>query len=182
MKIFKRIFNTDFNGNIISSRLEELNDHENGEVEELHLTEVSRCQACGRPLEKMNEVRGTCIICGSSCCSVCEGFCSVCRCGPICGSCRIGFPEKGLSVCSSCLPALQRRLEYQDRLLEQKADFEQKIAVCNAYIKLTQFLQHNRGKVSRVVTRLAQIRVARKIARLERQLKQENNRGRQLLP
>jgi len=77
MKILRRIFNTDFNGNVISSKLEELNDNENGDVEELHLTSVSRCEACGRPLEKMNEIRGSCIICGRSCCSICEGFCSV---------------------------------------------------------------------------------------------------------
>jgi hypothetical protein len=180
MKILKRIFNTDFNGNVISSRLEELNDNENGDVEELHLTSVSRCEACGRPLEKMNEIRGSCIICGRSCCSICEGFCAVCRRGPICGHCRTGFPEKGLSVCSNCLPTLQRRQAYQDRLLEEKVGFEQRIALCNAKLKFIQLLQHNKGRVSRALTRVAQIHIARKIARLERQLRQEDNRGRRL--
>lgn len=181
-KIFRKKVNTDFSGNILSASMEQLTDNENGTIEEAYLTAVSRCEACGRPLEKMNEIRGRCIICGRFCCSLCVGFCSICNRGPICGSCRKGFAEKGLSVCSNCLPALKERLAHQDRLLQEKTTFEQVIAVCNAQLKLIQLLQHNKGKISKTLTRIAQLRVARKIARLEQQLKRENGHGRKLLP
>jgi len=76
-KIHRRMFNTDLNGNVISAKAEQLTDDEAGTIEELHIAAASRCEACGRPLEKMNEIRGSCIICGRSCCSICEGFCAV---------------------------------------------------------------------------------------------------------
>ena len=181
-KIFRRKINADFFGNIFFASMEQLKDNENGTIEETYLTAISRCEACNRPLEKTSEIRGRCIICGRFCCSLCVGFCSICNRGPICGSCRKGFAEKGLSVCSSCLPALKERLAHQDRLLEEKANFERTLAVYNAQIKLAQVLQQNKGKISNTLARIAQLRVARKIARLEQQLQGENGRGRKLLP
>ncbi len=181
-KISRRKINTDFFGNIFSASIEQLTDNENGTIEETYLTAVNRCDACGRPLEKMNEIRGQCIICERFCCSWCVGFCSICNRGPICGSCRKGLAEKGLSVCTNCLPTLKERLAYHDRLLEEKANFERTLAVYNAQIRLAQVLQQNKGEISNTLARIAQLRVARKIARLEKQLKGKNSRGRKLLP
>ena len=139
--IIRTTINADFDGNILSANQEQLKDDEAGTIEETYLTALSRCQACGKPLEKVNEIRGRCINCGRFCCYICVGFCSICNRGPICGSCRDGFPEKGLSVCSNCLPALKKRLVHQDQLLEKKAAFERTIAVYNAQIKLVQLFQ-----------------------------------------
>ena len=87
-----------------------------------------------------------------------------------------------MNACKNCLPALQQRLLYQDRLIEQKMAIEHDLAVCNARLKLAQILQQNKGKVSTVISKLAQISAARRIAHLERQLKQGNNDGQRLLP
>ncbi len=176
-KISRRKINTDFFGNIFSVNLEQLKDNEDGTVEETHVSAIGRCHACGRPLEKTSEIRGRCIVCRQFCCSLCVGECSICKRGPICGSCREGFAERGLSVCSNCLPVLKERLAHQDRLLEGKANFERTLAGYNAQIKLAQLLQQNKGKISNTLARIAQYRVARKIARLERQFEKENNRG-----
>lgn len=179
-KIFRRKINADSFGNIFSASMEQLTDDENGTIEETYLTAVSRCEACGRPIEKTSEIR-VCISCGASCCT-CGEFCTICGRGPFCGHCKTGFPEKGLRVCPNCLPSLQERLAHQDQLLEEKANFERTLAVYHAQIKLAQVLQQNKGKISNTLARIAQLRVARKIARLEQQVERENNRGRKLLP
>lgn len=181
-KIVRKILNTDFSGNVLSARAEQLTDDEAGTIEETCVTAVSRCEACGRPLEKTNEIRGVCISCGASCCSGCEGFCAICGRGPFCGHCKTGFAAKGLSVCLNCLPALRERLAHQDQFFEEKAAFERTIALCTAQLRLIHLLQYNRGRVSRTLVRVAQLRIARKLARLERQLKQENNHGKRFLP
>ena len=126
-RIRRKTLVTDFLGNVISARATEIEDHEDGTIDETCLTAHSRCHACGRPLEKMGEIRGACISCGRSCCSLCVGSCAVCGSGPICGHCRTGFPERGLSVCWNCLPALKQRLVYQDQLAQNKMAFEKDI-------------------------------------------------------
>ena len=181
-KILRKILNTDLTGNILSARAEQLIDDETGTIEETHVLAVSRCEGCGRPLEKMNEIRGVCIRCGVSCCSICEGFCAICGRGPFCGRCKTGFAAKGISVCPNCLPALRERLAQQDQFLEEKAAFERTIALCTTQLRLIHLLQYNRGRVSKTLVRIAQLRIARKLARLERQLKQENNDGKRFLP
>jgi len=172
----------DFAGQLLSMKTEQIVDDEAGTVEETSVMRIKRCQACHRPLEKTNEMRGVCISCGISCCSICHGFCTVCGRGPFCGRCKTGFPEKNMSVCADCLAALKDRLAYQDNLLEEKASFERLIAVYTAQLKFIQLLQHNKGSISTIVSRIAQARIARKIGRLERQLEQEKKHGRRLLP
>jgi hypothetical protein len=181
-KISRKHVSTDCGGNVFSFRVEELNDDEHGTIEENHTAIVCRCEACDRPIENTSEIHGRCVVCGNSCCSFCIGYCSICKRGPICGSCRQGFPEKGLSVCSSCLPALAARLAYEDQLIREKASFERALAVYDSQIKLAQLLQQSKTKIPRLIARVMQFRVARKIARLERQLRQGDNRGQRLLP
>ncbi len=180
-KIIRRILSKDFDGNIFSSRIERLVDDGAGTIEENYETSVTRCEACGRPVEKADEIRGHCILCGKSSCSLCAGTCSICGRGPFCGRCRTGFPEKNQSVCANCLLVLRERLAYQDALLERKATFERTLAVYEAQMKLVQLLQHNKGGISQAVVRLAQMRVTRRIVRLEKELQRENDRGRPLL-
>ncbi len=181
-KIIRKIIERDFAGQLLSMKTERLTDDEAGTVEETNVTRIKRCEACRRPLEKTDQMRGICISCGMSCCSICHGFCAVCGCGPFCGRCKTGFPERGLSVCSDCLAVLKDRLAYQDKLLEEKASFERLIAVYTAQLKFIQLLQHNKGSISGIVSRIAQARIARKIRRLERQLEQEKKHGKRLLP
>lgn len=181
-KILRKTLDVDFAGNILSAKTEELTDNEVGAVEETCVTAINRCQACNRPVEKIEQMRGTCIICGLSCCSICGGYCAVCHAGPFCGRCKTGWAGTGLSVCSDCQSALEERQAHQDELVQRKMAFEQMVAVCNAQLKLIQLVQQNRGDVSRTLGRIGQLRVARKIARLERQLKQENGYGKRLLP
>jgi len=181
-KILRKIVDSDFAGNVLTAKTEVLTDNEAGTVEESSVTALSRCQACDRPVEKIEQMRGTCIRCGLSCCSICGGFCAVCGAGPFCGRCKTGWAGTGLSVCSDCQSALNERQAHQDKLIERKMAFEQMVAICNAQLKLIQLVQQNRGAVSKTLGRIGQLRVARKIAHLERQLKKENGHGRRLLP
>lgn len=181
-RIRRKTLMADFFGNVISAKAEELVDHEDGTIEETSLTTHSRCEACGRPLEKMSETRGSCILCGRACCALCAGSCAVCGSGPFCGRCRTGFAERGLSVCSYCLPALKQRLAYQDQLIEEKIAFEKNIALCTAQLRFAQILQHHKGRFMRTLARFAEFKVSRKIASLERELNKENGHGRLRLP
>jgi hypothetical protein len=181
-KILRKTLHVDSAGNILSAKTEELTDDEAGTVNETCVTAVSRCQACNRPVEKIEQMRGICISCGLSCCSLCGGACAVCGAGPFCGRCKTGWAGTGLSVCSDCQAALKERQAQHDELVQRKLTFEQMVAVCNTQLKLAQVLQQNRGDVSRTLGRIGQLRVARKIARLERQLKRENGYGKRLLP
>jgi hypothetical protein len=67
-------------------------------------------------------------------------------------------------------------------MLEKKATFERTLALYQSQLRLVQLLQQNKGRVSDTMVRLAQLRVARKIARLEKKLKRDSEGGKQLLP
>ena len=175
-RIFRRISTVDTLGRILSARVEELSDDEAGTIEETYSTALTCCEACGRSIEKVNEVRGRCSVCGQNTCSICSGFCAVCN-RSLCDRCRVGFAEKSISVCSACLPLLERRQEYQDKLIEEKLDFERTMAVCNAQLKLIQLYQHNKGTLSRVILTAAELKAARKLAKMEKQLKRELDHG-----
>jgi len=181
-KIRRKMLDVDFAGNILSAKAEELTDDEAGTIEETTVTARRRCQACHRPIEKIEQMRGTCITCGLACCSLCSGYCAVCGAGPFCGRCKKGWAGTGLSVCSDCQSALKERQAQQDALVQRKVAFEQMVAVCNAQLRLLQLIHQNKGDVSRTLGRIGQLRVARKIARLERQLKQENGHDKHVLP
>jgi len=181
-KIIRRIISRDFQGKVFSSRTEQLIDNHEGTIEERYETSISRCQACGRLIEKAADSRGHCIRCGLTSCTVCSGFCSICGRGPLCGRCRTGFPEKSLSVCSECLIVLRQRLDHQDRLLQKKVAFEQTLALYQAQLRFLQLLQQDKGGVAETIAGLARMRIARKIARLEKKLQQEQDHGRPLLP
>ena len=181
----KKIY-TDFSGNPLYASEEVLKDHETGFIEETYHTAIGRCEACDRPVEKINDICGRCIQCKMLTCSFCagtdSGFCSICKKGPICASCRQGFPAKGLHVCDDCMPVLQERLDLQDQLLIEKIAFERAATLCNLKIKLTQLLQQSQGNKSSVLAKIAQLSTAKKIARLERQMKRRDKHGQKLLP
>jgi hypothetical protein len=181
-KIFRRILNKDSDGDTLSRRTEKLIDDGAGTIKETYETSVTRCPACRRPLEKVSEMRGRCVVCSRYCCSLCAGSCSACGRGPLCGRCRTGFPEKNLSVCADCLHVLRRRLEHQDRLLTKKVAFEQTLALYQTQLRFLQLLQQDKGRISETIAGLARLRVARKIARLEKKLQQEHDDGKPLLP
>ena len=176
-KIIRKILHTDLLGEVLSSRTEQLTDDEAGTIEESHVTAVSRCEACRRPLEKIGDSRGACVLCGRTGCSTCLGRCAVCQ-RLICGQCGTGFAEKNLSVCPDCLPLLRNRQAYQDRLQEDKIAFERQMALLNTKLKLIQLWQQEGGSITELVSRIAEIRVTRKIARLEQQVKGRKNHGR----
>jgi len=180
-KILRKILNLDFSGELLSARFEHLQDNEDGTVEETNVTAIDRCQACNRPIENISDMRGTCFYCGRSCCATCHGSCEICG-RTICSSCRLGFSEKNLSVCLDCRDSLERRLSYQDKLLQEKTDLERTLQICNIQMKFVELLQQNTSKTSTLLARLAEIHVAHKLAKLERKIKEEKNNGKRLLP
>jgi hypothetical protein len=180
-KILRKILNLDLSGDLLSARLEHLQDNEDGTVEETNVTAIGRCQVCNRPIENISDIRGICFYCGRSCCVTCYGACAICK-RTICENCRVGFFQSNLSVCLDCRDSLKRRLAYQDKLLQEKTDFERTLQTCNIQIKFIELLQQNTGNTSTFLAQLAEIHVAHKLAKLERRIKEEKNNGKRLLP
>lgn len=180
MKIRRRTFSVDFLGRLLSQHVEELTEDGQGNVEEIHASAVYACEACGRPVEKVDDVRGRCVECGRLCCVACEGACAVCR-RPLCGECRLGFDDKGLSVCGACLARLEQRLARQDRLLDDKVAFERAMTVYGNLVRLLPPGGVERGSISEVLAHIAQVRLARRLSRIADRIEQEENDGRRLL-
>lgn len=180
-RILRRIVNLDLLGRLLSETVEQVTDDEEGTIEELHAAAYCTCQACGRPLEKIEDMRGTCVECGQACCSQCVGHCAICR-SPLCSHCREGFPERGLSVCGHCREGLEKRLARQDRFQEDEIAFKRQMEVYNAQMKLIQLGLHDKGSLSELIARVAQFRLTRKLHRIEKQLSEGKNHGHKLLP
>ena len=179
-RIQRKSLNLDLAGELLSAKFEHLQDNEDGTVEEINTTSISRCQSCGRPVQ-IDEIRGTCLSCHRLTCSLCSGFCECCKRGPYCGTCRSGFSEKKLSVCISCRDILSRRLAYEDNLLREKTDFERTLQMCGAQMKFIELLRQNTGKIPALLAFLSEIQIAHKLTELGRRTEEKNN-GRRLLP
>jgi len=181
VRIRRRIINTDLEGRVLSERTEEVADDGRGNVEESQATAFHNCPACSRPIEKVQDVRGRCVQCGQQCCATCEGFCAICH-RPLCRNCRLGFAEKGLSVCDACLRLLDERLAHQDRLVEDKVAFERLMTTYGALVKVLPPPPCENGSIIGVVAQIVQWRVAGKLSRMAKQLTEGSDRGRRLLP
>jgi len=181
MKIHRRILNVDALGRILAERVEDLADDGQGNVAEEQSTTFYVCEACNRPVDKVQDLRSRCVRCGRQCCATCESSCVICR-RPYCGACRTGFAKGGLSVCEACLADLQQRLEHEDQLAEEKAAFERKMAIYGALLKVFPPGTSSSGPLSDLAGQVMQIIVARKLSSLERRLTERNDRGRRLLP
>jgi hypothetical protein len=178
MRIRRRIFNYDLGGRVLSERVEELRDDGQGNVEELHATAVCICTACGRPVEKVQDLRGRCVQCNIECCSVCLGQCAVCQ-RPLCGRCRLGFSaEENLCVCDRCLRALEQRLAQQD----QKVTFERQMVLYEALARLFPPGAQEKGSVMHLASEIVQLGLARRFSRMAKQLTEGPDRDRRLLP
>ena len=182
MRIRRRVINTDLEGRVLSERIEEVTDDGRGNVEESQATGFHNCPSCGRPVEKVQDVRGHCVQCGIEGCSVCMGQCAVCQKSPLCARCRLGFAEKGLSVCDACLRLLDERLAHQDRLVEDKVAFERLMNIYGALMKVLPPPPCENGSIMGVMAQIVQWRVAGKLSRIARQLTEGSDRGRRLLP
>lgn len=177
-RIIRRILQIDSLGRVRAARVERLTDYENGTIQEDHATSVHPCEACGRPLEKIGDIRSDCARCGRSCCATCEHFCTVCH-RPLCRRCRVGFSEKNLSACHDCLRGLEKSLARLDRSSQAKVAFERGMAVCGAQMKLLQLVMYSGDSISELIV---QIRLARKLARLERETTSGQDHERRRLP
>lgn len=180
-RVLRRILKIGFGGRVHSAHVEQLIDREDGTIEELHASSVVECQACSRPLEKLGDIRSVCVACGRPTCLTCESFCAVCH-RSLCGNCRIGFPEKALSVCDECLEGVENRLAQQDKLLQDKLTFERLMALGAAEMKLIQLCMYDRGSISELIAAFSELRLARKLARLERKLTEELDNDHRRLP
>jgi len=181
MRIRRRIVNADLEGRVLSERVEEVADDGQGNVEESQATAFHNCPACSRPVEKVQDVRGRCVRCGQQTCATCEGFCAICH-RPLCRNCRLGFAEKGLSVCDVCLRLLSERLAQQDRLVEEKTAFERLMVVSGAMLKVLPPPPYENGSIMGVVAQIVQLRLAGKLSRVAKQLTEGPDRGPRLLP
>jgi hypothetical protein len=181
VRIRRRIINTDLEGRVLSERTEEVADDGRGNVEETQITGFHNCPSCGRPIEKVQDVRGQCVQCGQQCCATCEGFCAICH-RPLCRNCRLGFAEKGLSVCDVCLRLLDERLAQQDRLVEDKVAFERLMNIYGALTKVLPPPPCENGSIMGAVAQIVQWRVAGKLSRMAKQLTEGSDHGRRLLP
>lgn len=183
MRIRKRKYSVDFRGRVLSEHVEQLSEDGQGNVEEVHASAVYPCEACGRPVEKIDDVRGRCVECGRLCCVTCAGACSVCH-RPLCGSCRLGHAAPGqqnFCVCAACLEQLQRQLARQERLLKEKVAFDRSMAL---YDRLMRLLPPGTGSGSLIdiLVRIGQVRLARRLERIARRIAKEEGNGRRLLP
>jgi len=181
MRIRRRKYSVDFLGRVLSEHVEELTEDRLGNIEEVHAAAVYPCEACGRPVEKVVDVRGRCVECGRLCCVTCAGACSVCH-RPLCGDCRFGFAEKGVSVCAECLVRLERRLARQDRLLKEKVAFDRAMAAYGQLMRLLPPGAVERGSISEVLAHIAQARLARRLSRTAGRIEKEEDDGCRLLP
>jgi hypothetical protein len=180
-KILRRILNVDHLGRLLSSRTEEVTDDEQGTIQEVSTNDLYVCQACQRPLERLEEIRGVCVVCRRQCCVTCAGACGVCG-KTMCSDCREGFAEKPMSVCDDCLAALEQRLAYHDQTQEDKAAFERLMAVYGAEVKLVEQLTRDKGSIMELIGQIAQLRLAGKLSHLERRIVQGDRHGQRLLP
>lgn len=182
MRIRRRTVNLDLLGRLLSEHVEQLAEDDQGNVEEIHATAVWACPACGRPIGNADSIREACAQCGRQCCETCLGSCSICR-QPLCGHCRVGFAEKGLSVCANCLRDLLERLARQDRLMEDKIAFERLMTLYSGLMKLIQPGTHERrGSISEIVGQIVHFRLARRLWHTAEQLAKERERDQRLLP
>ncbi len=180
-RILRRLVKIDPDGRVRSFKAELLTDYEDGTVEELHVASILVCEACGRLVEELGDVRPACLNCGRSTCRHCgEHHCAVCH-RPYCVRCRVGFVAGPLSVCGRCLPTLEHQQARQERLVEDKVAFERLMSVYAAQMKLLQLCMGEKGSIPEFLARVLQLRTTRKLARLERQVRQEHQRDRRLL-
>jgi len=178
MKIRRQSVTVDFFGRIFSHRIEELKEEEAGVIDERYVNAVCACQSCGRPVEKVQDIRGACVECGRLCCDKCEGRCSLCQ-RPVCGSCRQGFAARGLSVCSECVGRLEVRLAREDRLAEEATSFDRRMTVYGALAKL---IQPDKPLVKGALGSLLHLVLVRKLAGMARELREARDDDRRRLP
>jgi hypothetical protein len=181
MRIIRRTITVDADGRPLAERVEQLFEDGDGNVEEAQAEAVYVCEACGRPVEKVQDIRGACVRCGRQCCVTCEGFCAVCR-RPLCGRCREGFAAQGLSVCDGCLGRLRERLAWEDRLQEDKAAFERLMAAYGAQMRLLQSSGQAPDSLAGTLSRIMQVRLQRRLSRMAQRLAREHEDGPRLLP
>ena len=181
MRIRRRIVNADSLGRILAERIEDLADDGQGNVAEQQSTTFYICEACNRPVDKVQDLRSRCVRCGRQCCATCESSCAVCR-RPFCGECRTGFAKGGLSVCDACLADLEQRLSYEDRLAEEKVEFERRMTIYGALLRVFPPGAPNSGALSDLAGQIMQIHLVRKLSSLERRLTERDDRGGRLLP
>ena len=177
--ISRRKINIDLQGRPLGGSEERLSDDENGNIEELEMEAVYSCEACGRPIPKIGEVRGVCVSCGRAACSTCEDRCDVCR-ATLCPHCREGLPEKGLSVCDTCRGALEVRQVREDQFLEDKLAFERLMAVYGAQTRLIQGGMHDQDSMAGSIARLLQMRISRKLSKIEQKISGEHHATKRL--
>lgn len=182
MRIRRRIVNVDSRGRVLSERVEQVCEDDQGNVEESHASAVWACPACGRPIEKAQDIRGVCTECRRQCCVTCLEHCAVCHC-PMCGDCRVGFADKTLSVCPRCLNDLAERLGRQDRLLADKAAFERLMGVYGALMKVSQAGPYeSRGSISEIIGEIVRLGLMQKLSRMAKRLDREHGNDQRLLP
>ena len=181
MKILRKLISTDLQGRVLSEHTEQLQEDADGNVMEIQSTAAQACPACGRIIAKGQDLR-RCIECARDCCEVCATVCSSCKRGPICGNCSLGFAEKQIPLCHRCLAQLQMRLERQDRLVDEKIEFERLMNVYGAIGRLIQSVAHERGSISEAMLDLASLRLARKLSSLAERIPKEQNDGKKYLP
>jgi len=181
MRIFRRTITVDAHGRPLAERVGQLTEDGEGNVEETHAEAFYVCEACGRPVEKIQDIRGACVRCGRQCCVSCEGLCAICR-RPLCGSCREGFAQKGLSVCDACLAHLRERLAREDRLQEEKTAFERLMVAYGAQMRLLQAGIRGPGSLTETLSHIMQVRLQRRLTRMAKRLAQEHDDGQRLLP
>ena len=172
--IFRRKMNVDLQGRLWAETQQRLSDDENGAIEELEVEAVHSCEACGRPIPRIEDIRGVCVSCGRACCSTCESRCEVCR-ATLCPHCRAGFPGKAASVCATCRGGLEARQAREDWLLEDKLAFERLMAVYGAQMRLIQLGMHDQDSMAGAIARIFQMRLSRKLSQIEQQLSGEHH-------
>jgi len=171
--IFRRKINIDLQGRPLGGSEERLSDDENGAIEQLEMEAVYPCEACGRPIPKIEDIRGVCVSCGRATCSTCEDRCDVCR-ATLCPHCREGFPGRAASTCPTCRQGLEACQAREDQLLEDKLAFERLMAVYGAQMRLIQVGMHDQDSMGGAIARLLQMRISRKLSQIEQQLSGEH--------
>lgn len=166
--ISKRKINVDLQGRLWSDTQQRLSDDENGNVEELEMQAVAFCQACERPIARVEDIRGVCVSCGRTTCSTCEDRCDVCR-AALCPHCRQGFPGGG-SVCDSCRRTSEARQVRKDQLLEDQLAFDRLMAVYGAQARLIHAGMHDQDSMTGSIARLLQMRISRKLSQIEQKI------------
>jgi hypothetical protein len=81
-----------------------------------------------------------------------------------------------LTCCPECLDSLAERQQYQDRLLEEKLAFEQRLALCREQLRLADRGFFHTGSGWGLLQDLGEIMLIRKLKRLERDNRRRRRR------